>query len=131
MKTIPRNTSSQRRLCMLALLLVTMAWSACTPHNKDPDQTEAALHVMEQERENLLVLDVRTGVEFGTGHLDGAKNIPVSELDARMNELPKDRSAPILVYCRSGGRSARARKILETAGYTNVTDGGAFESLKP
>jgi phage shock protein E len=86
-----------------------------------------AQHALMQEE--VVVLDVRTGLEFKSGHLDDAINIPVSELEARVGELPEDPSTPILVYCRSGGRSARAKLILEQYGYTDVTDGGALKSL--
>lgn len=101
---------------------------ACAPKNSDPAQTIAAQQTLQQA--DVFVLDVRTGVEFSSGHLPGAVHIPVSELEARQQELPVARDAPILVYCRSGGRSARAKALLEQAGYTAVTDGGALKSLQ-
>ena len=61
------------------------------------------------------LLDVRSPAEFAAGHLDGAVLVPVDELDARLGELPHDR--PVVVYCRSGGRSARAASLLAAAGY--------------
>jgi rhodanese-related sulfurtransferase len=61
------------------------------------------------------LLDVRSPAEFAAGHLDGAVHVPVDELDARLGELPRDR--PVVVYCRSGGRSARAASLLAAAGY--------------
>jgi len=60
------------------------------------------------------LLDVRTPEEFGAGHLDGAINISVDSLAARIAELPRDRE--LVVYCRSGNRSARAASILVGAG---------------
>lgn len=63
-----------------------------------------------------LVLDVRTREEFASGHVLGAVNIPVQELAARIVEVG-DRSRRVVVYCRSGGRSASAAGILEKAGY--------------
>lgn len=73
-----------------------------------------------------VVLDVRTREEFASGHVEGALNIPVQELVARIDEL----GAPgrhVVVYCRSGGRSATAAQILRRAGY-EVTDIGPMPS---
>jgi rhodanese-related sulfurtransferase len=61
------------------------------------------------------LLDVRSPGEFASGHIDGALLVPVDELDARLSEVPQDR--PVVVYCRSGSRSAHAASILGAAGY--------------
>jgi phage shock protein E len=72
-----------------------------------------------------LLVDVRTPGEFSAGHLPGAVSLPVQELEPRMAELGgKDR--PIVVYCRSGSRSGRAKRVLEGAGFTAVHDLGAM-----
>lgn len=69
------------------------------------------------------LVDVRTPGEFAAGHIAGAVNIPVQELDARMNELqPKD--AAVVVYCRSGHRSGNAARMLKSAGFAAVHDLG-------
>lgn len=74
-----------------------------------------------------IVLDVRTPEEFAsaTGHLKNAKLLPVQELEQRLAELQPHKSKPILVYCRTGGRSARASEILSKQGFTaiNITGG--------
>jgi phage shock protein E len=72
-----------------------------------------------------LLLDVRTTDEFAAGHLEGAVNIPISELPRRLSEL----GAPerdIVVYCRSGTRSAQAAALLESNGFARVYDLGAY-----
>lgn len=69
------------------------------------------------------LIDVRTPSEFANGHLPGAINIPVSELAGRASELG-DKSKPVVLYCRSGARSARAKKSLEDAGFAKVSDLG-------
>ena len=72
-----------------------------------------------------LLLDVRTPQEFATGHIQGAINIPVQDLDRRMAEVgAKDR--PVVVYCRSGQRSARAARMLKAAGHQTVHDLGSI-----
>ena len=72
-------------------------------------------------------VDVRTPSEFHAGHLAGAINLPLSDLPARLRELG-DRSQPLVVYCRSGGRSGQARHVLESAGFTAVFDLGAMSN---
>lgn len=67
----------------------------------------------------VFMLDVREPNEWAQAHIPGATLIPLSELQARVNELPKDQ--PVLVYCRSGNRSASGRDILKAAGFENVT----------
>ncbi|MEZ4257375.1 MAG: rhodanese-like domain-containing protein [Polyangiales bacterium] len=68
------------------------------------------------------LLDVRTREEFASGHAHGAINIPVQELAQRVSELG-DPTRHVVVYCRSGARSAAASGILKAAGYA-VTDIG-------
>lgn len=65
------------------------------------------------------LVDVRTVEEFTAGHIQGAVNIPVQDLERRMAELePKDK--PIVLYCRSGARSGRAQRALQAAGFKSV-----------
>lgn len=69
--------------------------------------------------QGVFVLDVREPDEWAQAHIPGATLIPLGELQSRVNELPKDQ--PVLVYCRSGNRSASGRDILKAAGFENVT----------
>ncbi|MBW2225304.1 MAG: rhodanese-like domain-containing protein [Deltaproteobacteria bacterium] len=71
------------------------------------------------------LLDVRSPEEFGGGHIDGAINIPVQELVGRAGELG-NKVEQIVVYCQSGGRSAMAKRLLESNGFTNVHDLGGI-----
>ncbi len=74
------------------------------------------------------VLDVRTPEEFAGGHVPGAINIPVQVLGGRISEVgPKDK--PVVVYCRSGGRSASAASMLKQAGYAEVLDVGPMSAF--
>ncbi len=68
------------------------------------------------------LIDVRTPEEFAAGHIPGAVNIPIDELGGRLSELSQ--AEPVVVYCRSGNRSAQAARILDQAGYSGVYDLG-------
>ena len=70
-----------------------------------------------------LVLDVRQPEEFRTGHINGAKLMPLNELPRKMSELPKGRE--IVCICASGSRSSSAAKTLAKEGFTvfNVQGG--------
>lgn len=70
------------------------------------------------------LLDVRTPEEFASGHLEGAANINVQELQSRLSEIPRDQ--PVVLYCRSGNRSAQAAQMLQAAGFTGVYDLGGI-----
>jgi rhodanese-related sulfurtransferase len=65
------------------------------------------------------LLDVRSPGEFDRGHLPGAINVPVQELEARLTEVgPPDHD--VVVYCRSGHRSTNAAELLRRHGFTKV-----------
>lgn len=76
------------------------------------------------------VVDVRTPEEFAAGHIDGAVNIPLDQIQngsAHLESFKKD--SPILLYCRSGRRSGMAKELLEQQGYSKLTNGGGVSSL--
>lgn len=71
-----------------------------------------------------LVIDVREPSEFASGHVDGAINIPPSDLlmgAKALEDAPKD--TELIVYCISGARSNSAINILRSLGFTNLTNG--------
>lgn len=73
-----------------------------------------------------LLLDVRTPEEVAAGSARGAVNIPVQELEQRLAELPRDKK--IIVFCRSGGRSATAAGLLSAAGF-DVADAATVDAV--
>ena len=77
------------------------------------------------EENNYIIVDVRTESEFETGHVKDAINIPVETIDPSVN---LDKNKTIIVYCRSGRRSANAASMLKQYGY-KVYDLGAYESI--
>ena len=77
---------------------------------------------LEQARavEGARIIDVRSTVEYGQGHVPGAENIPLNQIP--LLDAPKD--TPIFLYCRSGARSSQACAILQQRGYEGVNIGG-------
>ncbi len=76
-----------------------------------------------------VVIDVRTPEEFAAGHVDGAINLPYDQISAAsVGKL--DKKADVLLYCRSGRRSAIARDTLQKLGFAKVHDAGGLQSVQ-
>jgi phage shock protein E len=74
------------------------------------------------------VIDVRSPQEFSGGAYKKAKNLPLGELPSRLGELgPKDKA--IVVYCASGARSSKAARLLQKAGFTDVSNAGGLGEM--
>ncbi|MBP6551103.1 MAG: rhodanese-like domain-containing protein [Flavobacterium sp.] len=80
-------------------------------------------------KEGAIILDVRSKGEFAGGHIKGAINISVDTLRNNLSKL-KDKNQPIITCCASGMRSASAKSILKSNGYTQVYNGGGWGSLQ-
>ena len=78
--------------------------------------------------ENVSVVDVRTPEEFSIDHYPGAVNIPLEEILQRLNEL-KNMPKPLVVYCKSGGRSGVAVSLLKQNGIPDAINGGGLDDL--
>lgn len=76
--------------------------------------------------DEIIILDVRTKEEYDAGHIKGAILVPNETIIDEQPELLPDLDAEILVYCRSGNRSAQAANKLLAIGYTNVVDFGGI-----
>ena len=74
-----------------------------------------------------LLVDVRTPEEFKAGHIDGAKNIPISEVEQRMGEFGA-KDGVVVVYCRSGRRSGLVKQTLDAAGFAAVHNAGGMSA---
>jgi hydroxyacylglutathione hydrolase len=86
--------------------------------------------VTDTGRSAVTVIDVRDRVEWKEGHIEGALQIPLTQLRTRLGEIP--RSRPVVVHCQSGTRSAIAASILLADGVTGVSNlrGGFSEWLR-
>lgn len=81
---------------------------------------------MMDEREDEIVLDVRTREEYEQGHIAGAVLLPNETIGEEMPEELPDQDQVILVYCRTGVRSGQASRKLVSLGYTGVYDMGGI-----
>jgi phage shock protein E len=112
--------SRESLLGIVLLFTAVIGWWAWGASNR---VSAADAHQLVAEGARLL--DVRSPGEFASGHLDGALNIPVDTLDRRLGEVG-EKDVPVVVYCRSGARSAQAARVLRAAGFEKVSDLGAM-----
>lgn len=129
-------------IAVLVVIAAGFVWNTVQSRSNDvivsngarPEGTRIATHqrinpaqyqaTFVQPHKSHLLVDVRTPEEFAGGHIPGAINISLQSLPQRMKELPQDQ--PIVVYCRSGSRSATATQLLTRAGYTDLYDLGGI-----
>ena len=117
-------------LVLAALLAISAVCFAQSPANAEgyqkitPQQAKARM-----AEPGVIVLDVRMQQEYGAGHIANAVLLPLPLIEAGDTEVARvlpDKDAEILVYCRSGRRSAIAANALINMGYTNVLDFGGI-----
>lgn len=82
-----------------------------------------------ETNDGAVLIDVRTAEEYRDGHIDGSVNIPLDRISSVEN-IVKDKSTPLYVYCLSGGRSGQAVSYLKQIGYTNVKNIGGISSYR-
>lgn len=78
--------------------------------------------------EGAFLVDVRTAGEFSSGHVKGSVNIPLDTIPRQLTKFKNKKN--IIVFCRSGMRSSQAKNILQQNGFTNVVNGGTWETVQ-
>lgn len=113
-----------------AALAVAAACSAQTA----PDPLRVSLEEGRQlfESKQVLMYDIREPQEHATGVANGARLLPMSQLNQRVGEIPKDPAQPVLIICNTQNRSGNVVKAMKDAGWTNVryVHGGMSEWAK-
>ena len=71
-------------------------------------------------RDDALVVDLRPAAEFASGHILGARNIPLADLERRAGELDKHKAKPLIVHCGDGNRAGGGAALLRKRGFGNV-----------
>jgi rhodanese-related sulfurtransferase len=121
-----------KRIVILAVLLALgvggLALNGQQAANNKTDETAASLSIQTIKNDvgqGGQLVDVRTIEEYNDGHIDGAINLTLQDIEA--GQLPdSDKDKPLYLYCRSGNRSGQATVILKKAGFTNIIDLGAM-----
>lgn len=116
------------------LILGAMCLLLCSCGDKESNEIKPGKincsemkEIMESDN-NPRLIDVRTIEEYNEGHLDSALNIPVDNISSIQTYDSINFETPIIVYCRSGNRSARAKEELNKLGYLKVYDLGAMSN---
>ena len=128
------TTDMQRRHLILTTLAISaaLALGACSPAAPPEHQVslDEARQLLEQGR--VLMFDIREPDEHATGVAQGMRLLPVSQLDKRVGEIPKDPGQPVLIICNTQNRSSKVVEALREAGWTNVrfVNGGMSEWAK-
>jgi phage shock protein E len=120
-EVVRRNMQTTVLLVSVVIAFVVM-WYLKRP-DVSPDEAKRLVS------QGALLVDVRSPGEFASGHVDGARNIPVSEIGARASELGA-RDRPVVLYCASGTRSAIAARTLRGNGFTRVYNLGAASNWR-
>jgi len=115
----PASLRSAAAPCLRALLLLVSLSSAQAGETETISQSALAARI-ERQDDALLILDVRTPEEFDAGHVPGARNIPYTELPARIAELPSVADKDVVVYCTTGVRAERAAARFREYGFTRL-----------
>lgn len=117
----------------ILMLVVIILVAGCSSQEKAKEKavsvnkiTAAEAKVMIDGGEDLVILDVRTQEEYDEGHIENAVLIPDTEISAKAPTVLADQNQTILVYCRTGRRSAEAAKKLVDLGYSNIYDFGGI-----
>ena len=71
-------------------------------------------------RDDALVVDLRPAAEYAGGHILGARNIPLAELERRAGELDKHKTKPVILHCGDGNRAGGGVGLLRKSGFANV-----------
>lgn len=113
-------------ILLLILLLPSVLFAAGGKERGQIDYRDPAVleNLIDDSSTEYLLIDVRTTGEYASGHIPTAINIPVDVISSMPPEVEKD--LLLIVYCRSGNRSAVARGILEDLGFTNLVDFGGI-----
>lgn len=106
----------------LIAILGMIIWAEIGRLTRKYKQVNTVQAVQILNHEGSLVLDVREDGEVRGGKIKGARHIPLGQLKNRMGELEQSREKPVLVYCRSGNRSAHACHLMTKAGFQDVSN---------
>lgn len=111
------------KLKVLSLVVLMCGIISCMKTQTEGVQVlEVSKYETKLKQPNVQLLDVRTPEEFSEGHLENAINIDVTAADFDAKVASLDKEKPVMVYCKSGGRSAKASARLKELGFKTISD---------
>lgn len=116
------------RTILLLLFTFTIGLFACS--GQQHTSLDAAAFQDAIEKDDALLVDVRTPQEFASGHIPGSVNIDWTGKNYEAEFAKLDRERPLLLYCAVGGRSDQAREYLEQKGYVVKDLDGGIQAWK-
>jgi rhodanese-related sulfurtransferase len=105
---------------MLLLVAVASGVALMLPTLTKGSGLDPQAMVQLMNREKAVVIDVCEPDEFARGHVIGAKNLPLAQVDEKLAQLVKNKSTHVIMVCQVGARSARAAAAARKLGYENV-----------
>ena len=121
----------QLSLAGIGVLLAVCSASAQDQAPKLTQKLPVADATQQAQLQNKVIwIDVRTKEEYDSGHLPGAVHIPYEQITDKISQVTQDKNAVIQLYCRSGRRSGIALESLTAAGFSKVSNAGAYDTLK-
>jgi rhodanese-related sulfurtransferase len=106
----------------LIAIVGMIVWSEFSRLTRKYKQVNTTQAVQILNRDDAVVVDVREDAEVRAGKIKGAKHIPLAQLKNRLVELEQAKTKPVLVYCRSGNRSAHACSLMSKLGFQDVSN---------
>lgn len=114
-----------RSMKKIVLLLILVSAFSCQPKAQSENVKIVSKEQFAEKMNtgDVQLIDVRTANEYAEGHIKNAQNIDVLQAASFKEQIQNlDKEKPIMVYCRSGKRSAKAANILEENGFKNIVD---------
>ena len=116
--------------CLIVCCLLLCSCGSDKKEEKAVVQSVTCSEMKELVKDGAVLVDVRTLAEYKSGHLDEAVNLPVETIADTIGSEISDKNTKIVVYCRSGNRSATAGQTLIDMGYKNVYDMGGMSNCE-
>ena len=118
-----------KKIMIISTLSIMLAFQSCKDYSKDTATTGDIELISPQQvydavysTDSVQLVDVRTSEEYKISHLKGSQNICVTSSDFNEKVKTLDKNKPVYVYCKKGGRSAKAAKKLKDMGFTKIYD---------
>ena len=105
---------------MLMLVALTSGGALLWPVLSQGKGLNVAEAVLLMNRDKAVVIDVCEPGEYAAGHINGARNVPLAQLEAQLPSVVKSKTTPLILVCQAGVRSGRALGVARKLGYENA-----------